>query len=167
MGSTRSYGSWSHHMLQSMRERGLLKVEAFVAWLAARDIRVDRTLVSHWAAGRTHLPADLLPLLAEFSGDPEAVFGGYVRAAECEVVRMPVSDTKDADLIDLMLSAGASLGRLQQALADARSPESPGGVAITAEERAALQVRLDQLMHLLADVRSRLRQGQARTGPLG
>ncbi|MBT3220752.1 MAG: hypothetical protein HN348_16820 [Proteobacteria bacterium] len=156
MGNTRNYGTWSHSMLSSLRGQGLLKVEALVAWLAARNIHIDRTLISHWCAGRTHLPADLLPLLAEFSGRPEEVFGEYVRAVEHEVIPIPISDTEDEDLVDLMLTAGACLGRLQQALADARAPESPGGVAITAEERAELRGRLDELIHLLANVRARL-----------
>ncbi|MEZ4316182.1 MAG: hypothetical protein R3F61_01705 [Myxococcota bacterium] len=159
MGNTRRYGTWSTTMLQTLRDDDYLKVEAFVSWLAGRGIEVDRSLVSHWCAGRTHLPADLLPLLADFCGHPEGVFGGFVREVGCEVVPTPVSETTDADLIDLMLAAGACMGRLQQALADARSPSSPGGVDITLDERAELQLRLDQLMHLLADVRARLRAG--------
>jgi hypothetical protein len=117
---------------------------------------VDRTLVSHWSAGRTHLPADLLPLLAEFSGRPDEVFGAFVRAVDCDVVRIPARATADADLIDQVLAAGASLGRLHQALADARAPDSPGGMAITPEERSALQRRFDELITRLADTRARM-----------
>ncbi|MCA9570678.1 MAG: hypothetical protein KC656_22710 [Myxococcales bacterium] len=156
MGSMRTYGAWTGNMLGGMREDGLLKVEAFVAWLDARGVQVDRSLVSHWCAGRTHLPADLLPLLAEFSGDTAAVFGPFVRDLGWELVRIPDAPVTDEDLVDLMLSASAHLGRLHEALAHARSPDSPGGVAITADERAALQDRVDALIHLLADVRRRL-----------
>ena len=113
-------------MLETLRDDDF-KVEAFVSWLAARGIHVDRSLVSHWTAGRTHLPADVLPLLAEFSGRPDVVYGPYVRPLGWEVVAIPKSVTSDEDLIDLMLSAGAHLGRLHEALADARSPDSPGG----------------------------------------
>lgn len=153
----RAYGSSSKTMLGVLRDRGLLKVAALVAWMKGREIHVDRTLVSHWVAGSTHLPADLLPLLAEFTGRPELVFGEYVRAVDCEVVRIPTELAEDEDLTDLLLGAGASLGRLHQALCDARSPSSPGGVAITTEERTELRTRLDELIHLLADVRARLR----------
>ena len=153
----RSYGTWSQAMLRTLRGRGLLKVEALVAWLNSRGIQVDRTLVSHWIGGRTHLPADLLPLLAEFTGEPEQVFGEYARAVGYEVVRVPTSPPETEELVDLLLAAGASLGRLQQALFDARSPDSPGGVDITADERVALGKRLDELIQLLADVRGRLK----------
>lgn len=159
MGSARRhYGPWSQQMLQHLRDRDLLKVEALTAFLAARDLPVDRTLISHWASGRTHLPADLLPLLAEFCGEPEQVFGEYLRAVDCEVVRIPVSVPEDEDLVDLVLAAGASLGRLHQSLHDARAPEGPGGVAITEVEREALQHRVDELIQLLADVRARLQR---------
>jgi hypothetical protein len=157
MGRTRrSYGPWSQAMLRALRERGLLKVEALVAWMGERGLAVDRTLVSHWIAGRTHLPADLLPLLAEFTGRPEQVFGVFVRAVQHEVVRIAAAPPEDEELVDLLLAAGASLGRLQQALFDARSPDSPGGVDVTAAERVALKALLDELIQLLADVRGRL-----------
>ncbi len=153
----REYGSSSRTMLRALRDSGLLKVEALVAWLKGREIHVDRTLVSHWVAGSTHLPADLLPLLAEFTGRPDQVFGEYVRVVECEVVQIPSASAEDEDLTDLLLGASASLGRLHQVLCEARSPASPGGVTITADERAELSTRLDELIHLLADVRARLR----------
>ncbi len=162
MGKTRrAYGTWSQSMLRDLRDRGRLKVSALVAWLAGRDVHVDRTLVSHWTTGATHLPADLLPLLAEFCGHPHEVFGPYVRAVDCELVDVPASPAGGEDLVDLLLGAGASLGRLQQALHDARAPESPGGVAVTEEERAALRLRLDELIHVLADIRARLRAAEA------
>jgi len=153
----RAYGTWSQATLAALRARGLLKVEALVAWLGGRGVHVDRTLVSHWIGGRTHLPADLLPLLAEFTGQPEQVFGEYVRAVGYEVVRLPAAPPETEELVDLLLSAGASLGRLQQVLFEARAPDSPGGADITAGERAALGERLDELIQMLTEVRGRLR----------
>ena len=152
----RPYGPWSRAMFEALRPKGLFKVEAFISWLAARGIKVDRTLVSHWSAGRSHLPADLLPLIAEFTGRPDIVFGVFLREVRCEAVEIPLGEPEDRDLIDLILDAGASLGRLQSALFEARMPSSPGGEAITSEERDELKVRLDELIQRLADFRAKL-----------
>lgn len=153
----RPYGPWSQEVLGSLRQRGLLKVEAFVSWLGDRGLGVDRTLVSHWASGRSHLPADLLPRLAEFTEHPEHVFGGFVRAVGCEVVRMPLGAATGDALIQLMLEAGALLGRLQHGLIEAISPESPGGEKITRDEQDELVERLDTLIQQLVELRAQLK----------
>jgi hypothetical protein len=143
-------------MLDGLRSAGVLKVEALVEWLASRGTPVDRTLVSHWGAGRSHLPADVLPLLAEFTERPELVFGPYLHAVQCYVYHVPERAANGSELADLMLEAGACLGRLQHALAEARSPDSPGGAAITEDERDGLAERLNELIHHLAEVRAGL-----------
>lgn len=150
------YGPHGRAMFEKLKAGGLLKVEAFVSWLASQGIDVDRSLVSHWAAARSHLPADVLPLLAQFTGRPDVVFGEFTRAVGWEVIPIPTGRPRDRDLIDLILEAGSALGRLQRALFKARSPDSPGGTAITAEEREQLRKRLDELIRHLADVRARL-----------
>lgn len=160
----RPYGPWSRDMLEGLRQEGTLKVEAFVEWLAEQGLKVDRTLVSHWASGRSHLPADLLPLLAEFTGHPERVFGTYLRRLGCEVVRLPPAPASREELVQLLLEAGALLGRLQRTLIDAMAPESPGGVAITAEERAGLQERTDELIELIVGIRAHLTEREGPTG---
>jgi hypothetical protein len=152
----RPYGPWSKEMLEGCRQAGVLKVEALVEWLASRGTTVDRTLVSHWGAGRSHLPADVLPLLAEFTERPELVFGPYLHAVNCYVYHVPDHAADGTELTDLMLEAGGCLGRVQHTLAEARSPDSPGGVAITDEEREELADRLNELIHHLAEVRAGL-----------
>lgn len=145
-------------MLQSLREAQLLKVEALVAWLGQQRISVDRTLVSHWCAGRSHLPADLLPHLSRFTERPDLVFGGFLQAVGCELFRLPRGRFADSDLVDLILEAGACVGRMQQTLAQARSPGSPGGESVTEEEREDILQRLDDLIHHLVELRGRLTQ---------
>jgi hypothetical protein len=106
------------------------------------------------------LPADLLPLIAEFTGRPDIVFGLFLREVRCEAVEIPRASIEDGDLVDLILDAGASLGRLQRALFEARLPSSPGGEAITTEEREELKAVLDELIQRLADFRARLLFGK-------
>jgi len=152
----RLYGHFGTKILEDLGAAGLLKVEAFIAFLAERGIEIDRTLISHWRAGRSHLPADLLPLLSEFSERPDLVFGPMLRALHCDVAHIPEGAASDRQLIDLVLEAGAALGRLQLALFEARMPGSPGGEAITEAERQELEEHLDRLIQRLADLKARL-----------
>jgi hypothetical protein len=152
----RPYGPWSRAMLAELRGQGLLKVEAFVSWLRERGIGIDRTLVSHWIAGRSHLPADVLPLLSEFSERPDVVFGGYLKELGCDVVNVPEGSVDGRELTEMCLEAGATLGRLQRTLLEAMAPDSPAGEAVSAGERKLLDKRLDELIHHLADLRARL-----------
>ncbi len=158
----RPYGPWGRAMLRELRGKDLLKVEAFVAWLGERGLPIDRTLVSHWSAGRSHLPADVLPLLAEFTGRSDVVYGPFLRDSGHEIVDIPLAEARERDLTDLVLECNADLGRLQAALLAARRPESPGGEAIVESERAELRSLLDDLMHRLAQLRAQLAAGDAR-----
>ena len=145
-------------MMESVRHDGLLKMEAFAAWLAERGVKVDRTLVSHWASGRSHLPADLLPLLAQYTDCPERVFGPYVRELGCELMRLPQGETQASDLLRLFLSASAQLGLLHESLADAIAPDGPGGEAITGSERDEMLARADTLIEQLDSIRGHLKE---------
>ena len=152
----RPYGTYSRAMLAALRRRHLLKVDAFVLWLAERGIEVDRTLVSHWIAGRSHLPADLLPLLAEFTGHAELVFDEFGHPSACELGHVPRGIKGDRELTELMLALGAAFGHLQQHIVEARAPSSPGGAEITAEERIELLEHLETLIHQLNDLKAQI-----------
>ena len=143
-------------MLAQLRGDGQLKVEAFVSWLDARGVSIDRTLVSHWIAGRAHLPADLLPLLAQFSGHPELVFGEYLRVVGCELQKLPEARAQARELADHMLEAGVAVGHLQDSLLRAKAPDSPGGPLITDDERADLTRHVDRLVQQLIDLKAGL-----------
>lgn len=155
------YGPWSRQMLESLKEAGVLKAEAFVSWLHSRDIHIDRTLISHWLNGRTHLPADMLVRLAAFTERADLVFGDYLRALDCELVCIGKQAPSDRDIIDLMLEAGATLGRLQRALIQALAPDSPGGRDITRDECRELRRRLDAFISQLTGLREHLKQREA------
>ncbi len=152
----RTYGAWSREMLRSLRENEELKVEAFVAWLDSRGVKIDRTLLSHWFADRSHLPADLLPHLAQFTGRPELVYGPYLKDSECELVHLQLGPPDDRELTDRMLEVGASLGRIHRTVIDARLPDSEGGEDITETERQHLVKHISHLIHQLAELRARL-----------
>jgi hypothetical protein len=141
-------------MLAGLRERGALKVEAFVAWLAERGIRVDRSLVSHWFAGRSHLPADMLPWLAQYTGRAEWVFGEYLRTVSCDVVHIRRRGPDAREVIDLVTQVGGAVGHLLIALLEARAPNSPGGEEITPDEQQVVCRRLDDLIQDLAELRA-------------
>ena len=133
----------------------MFETVAFVAWLDARSVHVDRSLVSQWATGTTHLPADVLPLLAQFTDRPDLVFGEYLHQLRCDVFHLPDTQGNDIDVRDLLLEAGAALGRLDHAMVVAKSADSPGGAEITREENAELLRHLDVLIHQLAELRGR------------
>jgi hypothetical protein len=153
----RPYGPWSISMLETLRKKGVLKAEAFAAWLSEKDLRVDRSLISHWTSGSAHLPADILVRLAQFTGRSDLVFSSYLRELNCELVHLRESALPDRDIVDLMLEAGATLGRLQRALIQALSPDSPGGRNITREECRDLRCRLDDFIAQLTNLRAYLK----------
>lgn len=152
----RAYGSWSHAMLAALRDADVFKVDAFVSWLSERGVAIDRTLVSHWVAGRSHLPADALPLLAEFTGHPELVYGEFLRAAFYEPVHLGAVAPTEREITDQMLEVGATLGRLHRTVIDVRLPDSPGGSSITPGEKRILCEQLTALIHQLVELRTRL-----------
>ena len=156
------YGPWSRLMFERLREKGALKAEAFVAWLGAKEIHIDRTLVSHWMNGRTHLPADILVRLSQFTGRPDLVFGEYLRELGCELVKLRSGALPDRDIVDLMLEAGATLGRLQRGLIQALAPDSPGGRDLTRDECRDLRQRLDEFITQLTGLRAHLKQREKR-----
>lgn len=153
-------------MFQRLKEKGVFKAEAFVAWLQERDLHIDRTLVSHWMNGRTHLPADILVRLAQFTDRADLVFGEYLRALECELVHLDSAAPEDRDIVDLVLEAGATLGHLQRAVIQALAPDSPGGREITGDECRVIRRHLDEFISELTGLRANLtkREGRPVTG---
>lgn len=152
MPRVNSYGPWAQRILEELRHRGLLKVEAFRAFLSARGFEVDRTLVQQWCSGATHLPVDVLPHLADHTGRPDLVYAPLVEHADHRLV--PVVDTAPTGeaITDEALDLGGAVGRVQDAVRRARAIESAGGPSVTGEEAArvldaieAAQRELDEL----------------------
>lgn len=156
-----SYGPWADQILADLRRRGLLKVEAFRAFLASRDLAVDRTLIQQWCSGATHLPVDVLPHLADHTGRPDLVLGPL--AAQVDHQLVPVGD--DAVPMDLPTEAlriGAAVGRLQGRVAEALDPEGDAGPGLSGEERDAVLGQVLDLVAQLHQVALALQPGRAR-----
>jgi len=101
---------------------------------------VDRTLVSHWCAGRSHLPP-ISCAPRRVHDRPDLVYGPFVRAVGYELFALPAVNGSVPELVDLTLEVGSHLGRLQKALLHARAPDSPGGGTITVTKRPHSAVR--------------------------
>lgn len=156
------FGPWSALMLDGLRERGLLKVEAYVAFLWERKrVSVQPSAVSRWFTGSYHLPADHLPHLVDYivwldrghtRSEAEALVYGPFRGEE----RAGGAPPLDAAICE----AERAACDLQRWLADSRDPAGPGGSAFTTEERQAGRRRVQDLRLRL------LRLEQALEGPV-
>lgn len=151
-----SYGPWSQRMLKKLCETEGFKVASLMCWLEEKGLNVDQALFSQWKKGSTHLPADVLPLLAAYSENPEVVFSEYTRTADCEVLRLQPRDDHEGDLVDAVFTATDYMGRLSRAFSEARMPDSDGGKHITPTECESLLENLNDAIQRLVDLRSRL-----------
>ena len=140
----RSYSNTSRPMLAALQRRGLLDQEAFAAHLeSATGELITRQVVSQWVTGDSHLPADVLEHLADFTGRADLVLAPFARASGAHVV---VSDP-------VVAAQGAVLAAID--------PAGPRGVAVDATERADLvrvaedlRAQLDSLLVTLGPPRA-------------
>lgn len=115
---------------------------AFARWLG-----VDRSLVGHWRSGARPMPVEVLPHLARYCGDPEAVYGDLLARAGCAVAREdPDPDDPEAAISRVRLEVGRLLVSWEEGVLDGR---------LDPDEATAL---VDQLDTLRVEV-SRLRAG--------
>jgi transcriptional regulator with XRE-family HTH domain len=144
-------GSVAPAILDDVRRRcRSFRDEAF-----ARHLGVDRTLLAHWRSGARPMPVEVLPLLADYTRDPEAVYGDLLARAGC---RLQLDDqVEDLEPLEALREVRRSIGRLLQAEASATDPDSPGGATLTREEAAELlqeaEVLAQELRSLLASLR--------------
>lgn len=149
-----AYGDHSRRLLLALRRRGLLDTEALATWIGeATGHPVARQLVSQWISGDAHLPADVLPLLADFVGDADLVFGPLRRACTIAEPDAPAPRSEP----DAIHGLSHRMATLQLALVEARAPSSAGGSDLTDDERHALIEQAERLQEELAHTLASLR----------
>ena len=150
------YGPWSERMLSRLCEIDGFKVASFTRWLRDKGVNVKDGNFTQWKKGYSHLPADALPLLAEYLNKPELVFSEYIRVVDSELLRLHPTKTSKGDLIDDFFIASDYMGRLSRAFFSVREPDSDDGQTITPSECEFLLDCLNDSIQKLVNLRSRL-----------
>lgn len=150
-------GRVAHVILEDVGRRcPTFRLEAF-----ARRLGVDRTLLSHWIAGDRPMPVEVLPHLAAYTRDPEAVYGDLLARAGCRLVPDDQVEATTGPL-EALREVRRAIGRLLEAEASATGPDSPGGPALTREEAAELLQEAEALQQELRSLEVSLRPAAAR-----
>lgn len=138
-------------LLEDVRRRcRSFRDEAFARWLG-----VDRTLVAHWRSGARPMPVEVLPLLAEYTGDPEAALGDL--AARCGCRLIPDDQVEDRQPLQALREVRRHIGRLLERAEDATDPESPAGELVTQAEARELLHEAEALQEQLRSLTTGLR----------
>lgn len=119
--------------------------------------RRSRDLVTRWASDRDPrwmTVADLLGAM-RISGETERVLQPLCDVAGGLFVQLHGAEGQPVT-VRQALALGGLIGRLQEAVLDARHPDSDGGEEITAEERDALVEIIDEALRKLTAMRAGL-----------
>lgn len=149
----RTYGDAARLILASLQRRRLLDQEAFALFVGeATGKEVRGSLVSQWCTGEAHLPADVLPLLADFTGAPELVLGPIARA--CGLKVSPIDEeSSEADRTPIELLGRQALTPTAALIAGLLKALDDG--LIDEEEAALLEPVLEEAHMALRKLRRR------------
>jgi transcriptional regulator with XRE-family HTH domain len=112
----------------------------------ARFLGIDSTLISRWRRGDRGMPVEVLPLLAQYTGDPELVYGDLLARAGCRVAKE--YDETETDLETAIHTMRRRIGEMIVTLADATDPAGPSGPSLDPDEQDEV---LDEVVALRQD----------------
>lgn len=121
----------------------------------ARRLGVDRSLVVHWRAGSRPMPVEVLPHLAAYVRDPDAVYGDLLARADAHLVRDGAEAARPEEAIR---QVRALVGRLLTDPWEEAVDEGPGGGEVAPEEAAPLMDLVDQALEDLRTLRAGLEE---------
>lgn len=132
--------------------------DAFAAYLAEAGVpRVSRPLVTLWANAentRWMRVADVLGAM-RLTARPERILQPLCDAANGVFVPLP-GGVGEPIGVRCALALGGLIGRLQEAVLDARHPDSDGGEDVTEDEREQLLGLIDEAIRQLTKMRASL-----------
>ncbi len=130
--------------------------DAFARWLG-----VDRSLVSHWRSGARLMPVEVLPLIAKYTGDPEAVYGDLLARAGARIT-LDAEPSQPGDPRSRIREVRRDVGALLVSWERATDPTSPGGEDLGESEATLLLGDVEDLIEDLGHLRDALKARRKR-----
>lgn len=156
MATVTPYGPFQTRLFRRLKALDIMDLTGLIEELEhATGRSLDRSLASHWAAGRSHLPMDVLPHLAQLIDDyrghqgAEVVFGPMLRSLGYRVVPEAHSDESEADTPALLHRVVLEALDVVHCITRATDPHGPAGAAMSREEAADARREVDELRRAL------------------